>query len=129
MWFAIKISKNFTDGPKLVYQAIESMRYLPEPLLAVVNPVIERNGFFAHPENLMLTMIEDDNKLIRQLGLRRIVKARQIDAKRKTVRTITPPKINFDAQEYPDIVNWMNCDLSSPPLLAKVSDQVVHQQQ
>lgn len=125
MWFAIKISKNFTDGPKLVYQAIESMRYLPEPLLAVVNPVIERNGFFAHPENLMLTMIEDDNKLIRQLGLRRIVKARQIDAKRKTVRTITPPKINFDAQEYPDIVNWMNCDLSSPPLLAKVSDQEI----
>lgn len=94
-------------------------------MLAVVNPVIERNGFFAHPENLMWAMIEDDNKLIRQLGLRRILKARQRDSKRKKVRTFTPPKINFDAQKYPDIVNWMNCDLSSPPLLAKVSDEEI----
>lgn len=83
------------------------------------------NGFFAHPEHLLLAMIEDDKKLTRQLGLRRILKARQIDSKRKKVRTFTPPKINFDAQEYQDIVNWMNCDLSSPPLLAKVSDEEI----
>lgn len=125
LWFTIKTSKHFTDGPKLVYQAIQSTRYLPKPLLDVVDPVIERNGFFAHPEHLLLAMIQDDKKYVRELGLRRILKARQIDARRKTVRTFTPPKINFNAQEYSEMINWMDCELSSPPLLAEISDDEI----
>lgn len=50
VWFNIKKSKYFTDGPKHVFQAIETSRFLPENLLEVVDPVIERNSFFAHPK-------------------------------------------------------------------------------
>lgn len=81
--------------------------------------------FFAHPEHLLLAMTQDDKKHIRELGLRRILKARQIDARRKTVRTFTPPKINFNAQEYSEMINWMDCELSSPPLLAEISDDEI----
>lgn len=51
LWFEIKRSKYFTDGPNHVYQAIKKSRYLSEELLKVVDPVIERNAFFAHSEN------------------------------------------------------------------------------
>ncbi|GBN50516.1 hypothetical protein AVEN_15789-1 [Araneus ventricosus] len=76
IWFSIKTSKYFTEGPKLVNQSTQSSRYLPEDLRNLVDPVIKRNGFFAHPENLMLAMTQDNTKLIRELGLHRILKAR-----------------------------------------------------
>ncbi|GBM78702.1 hypothetical protein AVEN_25763-1 [Araneus ventricosus] len=98
IWFSIKTSKYFTDGPKLVSQSIPSSRYLPEDLRNLVDTVIKRNGFFAHPEYLMLAMTQDNPKLIRDIGLRRILKARQLDQKGTTIRTFMPPKLNFKAQ-------------------------------
>ncbi|GBN55391.1 hypothetical protein AVEN_269507-1 [Araneus ventricosus] len=46
IWFSIKTSKYFIEGPKLVNQSIQSSRYLPEDLCNLVDPVIKRNGFF-----------------------------------------------------------------------------------
>ena len=43
----------------------------------IVYPLIQRNAFFAHPENLLLYMINDESSDIRQLGWRRIKKARE----------------------------------------------------
>lgn len=125
MWFRIKLSRSFTNGPKLLYQSIQASRYLPEELRNVVDPVIERNGFFAHPEHLLLAMIEDDQKHVRELGLRRILKARQLDAKRKTIRIFTPGKLNFNANNYTEIIIWMDRELSSPPLLNEISDHEI----
>ncbi|GBM35679.1 hypothetical protein AVEN_97879-1 [Araneus ventricosus] len=59
VWFHIKKSKYFTNGPEHVFEVIESSRFLPENLLKVINPLIHRNAFFAHPENLPLNMIVD----------------------------------------------------------------------
>ena len=61
--------------------------------------------FFAHPEHLLSAISQDYDKSIREFGHRKILKARQIDARRKTVKTLTPPKINFSVEEYPEIIN------------------------
>lgn len=127
MWFSIRTSIYFTDGPKLIYQSIQSSRYLSKDLHKIVDPVIERNSFFVHPKHLMLAMamIQDDRKHIRELGLRRILKARQVDQKRKNIRSFMTPKLNFNAQDYSELINWMDCDLSSPPLLKDISDDEI----
>ncbi|GBO29640.1 hypothetical protein AVEN_75941-1 [Araneus ventricosus] len=125
MWFSIKTSKYFIEGPKLVYQSIQSSRYLPDDLRNIVYPVIERNGFFAHPEHLMLALIQDNTKHIREFGLRRILKARQLDQNRTTIRTFMAPKLNFKARDYSEIINWMDWDLSSPSLLKDISDDEI----
>ncbi|GBM25556.1 hypothetical protein AVEN_272551-1 [Araneus ventricosus] len=36
-----------------------------------------------------------------------------------------PPKLNFKAQNYSEIINWMDYDLSSPPLLKDISDDEI----
>ena len=36
MWFTVKTRKNITGGPKLVYQAIQSTRYLSKPFFDVL---------------------------------------------------------------------------------------------
>ncbi|GBO22788.1 hypothetical protein AVEN_207135-1 [Araneus ventricosus] len=125
IWFSIKTSKYFTEGPKLVNQSIQSSRYLPDDLRNLVDPVIKRNGFFAHPEHLILAKTQNNTKLIRELGLRRILKARQLDQKRTTIRTFMLPKLNFKAQDCSEIINWINCDLSSPPLLKDSNDDEI----
>jgi hypothetical protein len=70
-------------------------------------------------------MIQYDKKRKRELGLRRILKARQINAKRKTIRAFKSPKINSNAEKYSDIINWMNCELSSSTWLAGISDDKI----
>lgn len=125
MWFSIKKTKLFTDGPKLIYQSVKTSRYLTDELKAIVDPVIDRNGFFAHPEHVMITMTQDPRKHIRELGLRRIIKARERDQKRKKIRTYVAPKLNFSATDYTELIDWQNCELSSPPLLKDVTDEEI----
>ncbi|GBN01614.1 hypothetical protein AVEN_265915-1 [Araneus ventricosus] len=100
VWIAVKKSKCFIDEPKHVFQAIQTSRYLSDELLQVIDPVIQRNAFFAHTETVPLAMLVDEREHIRELGYRRFSKARQIVRKKKTVRNFVPPKINFQASDY-----------------------------
>lgn len=116
LWFKIKKSKYLTDGPGLVCEAIKSTRFLPENLVRVVDHVIE---------NLLLRMIVDERKHIRELGFRRIIKARMLASKPDSIRSCQPPKINFQANDYTDIIDWNTVVLTPPPLLRRVSDDEV----
>lgn len=60
MWFKIKCDNRISNGPIHVYWAIETSRYLSDELKAVVFPVIERNSFYAHPENILIAMLFDE---------------------------------------------------------------------
>ncbi|GBM65765.1 hypothetical protein AVEN_107248-1 [Araneus ventricosus] len=122
VWFAIKKSKYFTDGPKYVFQAIQTSRYLSDELLQVVDPVIQRNAFFEHTENVLLAMLVNEREHIRDLGCRRILKAIQIVPKKKTVRNFVPTKINFQTSNYIEIINWNSCVVYPPPVLRDLSE-------
>lgn len=124
VWFDIKVSKHFTDGPKHVFKANQTTRYLSEDLTKIINTVIERNAYFAHPESLMLSMIIDERKHIRELGFRRILKARQ-SVETNEIRVFKPPKINFEAKDYTEIIDWQSCILTPPPLLQNVTDEEI----
>ena len=50
------------------------------------------------------------------------------DARRKIVKTFTPPKFNFSMEEYSEIINWMDCELSSLVFLAEISDDEIKSQ-
>ncbi|GBN32707.1 hypothetical protein AVEN_232874-1 [Araneus ventricosus] len=50
---------------------------------------------------------------------------RQLDQKKTTIRTFMSPKLNFKAQDYLEIINWMDCNLSSHLLLKDISDDEI----
>ena len=58
-----------------MWRTIHLSRYLSADLKEVIDPVLQRNGFLAHPENLLLSIITDERVHVRQLGLCRILKA------------------------------------------------------
>ncbi|GBN18978.1 hypothetical protein AVEN_86935-1 [Araneus ventricosus] len=122
VWHAVKKSNYFTEGPKHVFQAIQTSRYLSDESLQVLDPVIQRNAFYEHTENVLLAMFDNEREHVRELGYRRILKARQIVPKKKTARHFVPPKINFHASDYIEIINWNSCVVYPPPMLRDLSE-------
>ncbi|GBN78737.1 hypothetical protein AVEN_129489-1 [Araneus ventricosus] len=99
-WFNIKSKHSLKDGAKHVWNTISRSRYLSQDLKDVVDGVICRNSFFAHPENIFLCMLKDERPHIRELAARRIIKFRESSSNVKSVRVFLLPKLNFEAADY-----------------------------
>ncbi|KAK0067238.1 hypothetical protein Bpfe_003336 [Biomphalaria pfeifferi] len=118
VWFAIKSKPSCVDGTKHIWLTVHLSRSLPTEVKNIIDPVIQRNAYFAHPENLLIAMVTDDRDHIKQLGLRRILKARQ---EQKTgIRKFCIPRLNFDSTNYVDLINWQEAEETAPPLLANI---------
>ena len=99
MWFNIKTNSSCTNGAKHLLSSIKFSRYLSNELKSVVHPVIQRNAYFAHPENLLLSLNTDERQHIRELGIRRILKTRETETTKSSVRQFQVPKLNFEAHD------------------------------
>ena len=104
VWFAIKNTSSSQNGALHLFKTIELTRMLIPYVTNIVYPVIQRNAFFTHPENLLLFMINDKSSDIKQLDWRRIKKARE-QSKEKTIRTFQIPDLKFEAELYFDMIN------------------------
>ncbi|GBM98254.1 hypothetical protein AVEN_168781-1 [Araneus ventricosus] len=104
-WFNIKTKHSLKDGAKHVWNTISRCRYLSQDLKDVVNGVICRNSFFAYPENILLCMLKNERPHIRELAARLIIKSRESSSNVKSVRVFIPPKLNFDADDYTEMID------------------------
>ncbi|GBL62145.1 hypothetical protein AVEN_225590-1 [Araneus ventricosus] len=89
--------------------------YLSDYLKKVVDPVISRNAFMAHPGNLLLNMLVEERRRIRELAVRRIIKARESSSTVERLRLVVS-KLNFKANQYIDMIDWLKCDVTEPPI-------------
>ena len=122
IWFAIKTKPSCKDGSRHLWLMIHKSRYLPQDLLDIIDPVIQRNAYFGHPENILLTMITDDQQHVRELGLRRTLSARSSTTTTSEVRVFEVPPLNFQAEDYIDLINWQDCIITEPPFTKTVTD-------
>lgn len=120
MWITIKTNPNCTNGTKHVMETIIKTPYISENMKKIVNPGIQRNAFFVDSKNMLLCMLSDQTKIIRELGYRQIVKART--SNRKKVRQFIIPQLNFEATSYENLLDWTNLVVTKPPLLTKLED-------
>ncbi|CAH1111111.1 unnamed protein product [Psylliodes chrysocephalus] len=103
VWIDIKRKSSRCDGERHVFRMKQLSRYLNNELKAVIDPVIKRNAYFCHPENLLLAMLSDDRPAIRQLSLRRIFKA--CTKIFTDVREFDIPELDFDASKYYELID------------------------
>ncbi|KAB0804159.1 hypothetical protein PPYR_01129, partial [Photinus pyralis] len=115
MWFLIKRYPSCKDGSRHLCQLIQLSRYLSDELKEIIDPVIQRNAYASHPENVLLSMITDNRPHIRELGLRRVLKARK--EARVGVREYIIPPLNFQANDYVEMIYWQNVKVTEPPVL------------
>lgn len=126
MWFNITIEPSCLSGPNHLHKCIQLSRYLDDDLKSVIDPVIQRNAYFAHPENILLAMMKDKNKNIRELAVRRIIKARNQN-KAQPIRKFVIPPLNFEASKYYELIDWQMSQIFEPPVLIKYSQEELWQ--
>lgn len=120
-WFDIKREAAIIYGVEHLFSMIQRSRFLNSRCRNIVDVVLQRNAFFGHPENILIRMIHDESGAIRELGWRRILKARNMRESSSTMRNFRTPKLNFDARNYHDIIDWKSCELSEPPLTMQLT--------
>ena len=124
LWFSIKMNSSCKDGARHLFRTIQLSRYLSRELRDIIDPVLQRNAYFGHPENLLLAMISDKRQYVRELGLRRILKVRQLrTGSKSTLRQFSVSKLNFDANEYFQLIDWSETAITEPPLTMDVPEE------
>ena len=60
VWFNIDLKPLCTFGASHLFNLISYSRYLSNDLKNIIDPNIQRNGYFAAPENFLLSMLCDE---------------------------------------------------------------------
>lgn len=86
MRFNIKIRPFCVHGAKHLFDTIKLSRNLPDYMKSFIGSVIQRNGFFDHSENILIAMLSDERKRIKELALKQIIKIRQTTSENAEIR-------------------------------------------
>ena len=78
MWFRIKCNSSVVNGAKHLHETIQKIRCIPSEIQEIVLPIIQRNGYFSQFENILLAMVNDENMIVRDLGLKRVLRSRKL---------------------------------------------------
>src|SRR5437867_823455 len=82
-------------------------RYLSEHIKNVIDSVIQRKAFFAHPENMLLAMLTDYRDSIQQVALHRILSVKTCSIiGGAPIRTFVVSKLNFDAKDHLKLIDY-----------------------
>jgi len=122
-----KAVTTIANGARHFFQLLSSSRFLTEESRKSVDKVLQRNAFFALPENLLLAMVTNEDPQIRELGWRRIKKARKTAKKKKDgkIRPFVVPALKLEAESYSDMIDGGKCTVTEPPLLKGLSDEEI----
>lgn len=93
-WFKVKTQPLLKDGARHFNNFIKFTRYLPPNYRTIVDKVISRNAYFAHHENILLSMVADDNIEVRELAINKIMSINKYPGK----RVFKVPSVNFSAE-------------------------------
>ena len=123
VWFHLKTKSSCSEGSRHLWRTIKFSRYLTPELKAIVDPVIQRNGYFGTSENILIAMFTEDRQQIRELEYRRILAARSEHPtnSKMTVKQFRAPVLNFDVYDYIDFVAWQNIDRYDSPIMNNYS--------
>ena len=125
VWFDIKQNHSVKYGPKHIFKVVETTRNFPDNIKNIIDPVIARNAYFCHPENMLLAMVTDERRHIRELGYRRVLKSKNQKMTTESVRTFKVPILNFNATDYVELIDWNTCILTPPPLMEKMTTEII----
>lgn len=127
IWFKVKKNSSFTEGAKHFFEMMRLSQTLPKRCKTIINKVLHRNAFFAHPENILISMIHDKEQHVRELGWRRIIKARSKQSPEGEVRSFAVPELIYDSQNYYGMINWQKTEVTEPPVTRTIPDAQINE--
>ena len=83
---------------KVFFNLIERINSLTnQDLRQVTQNVVQRNGYFGHPESILIAMLGDDDQAVRDKGVNHVLLLRKNDT---SVRLFHLPTLNLEADTF-----------------------------
>ena len=100
------------------------LRELPEYDQELICDVIQRNAYFCHPENLVLSMLADNDVQIRQKAVNTMLDIRTNSSSfgQIEIPSFNLPSISFTAETYVDMIDWETSLFTEPPFTKYLSN-------
>ena len=76
MWFQIKRHSYMTDGPHNTFVCLQLLNHMNNTEINIAKEVVQRNTFFAHPDQLLLAMCTDKDEAVKREAVNKIRKLR-----------------------------------------------------
>ena len=117
VWFSIKSNSKFTSGPSIMFKLMTLIKTQPQDTQRVVKPVVQRNGYFAHPSTMLCSMLESDDMCVRNKAVKLIKQARENPPKKERkkclqgLRKFFIPPLQWQAKKWWDIIDWKSKDV------------------
>ena len=121
-YFNIKQHSHCQNGAKNLFNIIELARELSVGSQQTVERVLQDNSYWAHPENIVIGMLADENEVIRRKAVLYIRAAREKYDNTDHPRQFRRPKINIKAGFYYTMIDWDREQSTEPPLTMGLSD-------
>ena len=143
-WFTIKLNSDLVYGSVNYFDLLKRILQLSNKEIrekAVEN--LQKNSFFAHPENVLVSMLGDSDEKVRRLAVNKInsFRGKSVDyhipnedfvggylfkdagkGDHNDIRRFCLPKINLEAKTYYTLVNLKGQELIQPPAVRSLTD-------
>jgi hypothetical protein len=73
-------------------------------------------------ENLLIGMLSEDKLFIRKFAYNKVIGARR-NGLTNTLRQFIPPILNFNANNYTELIDWNQINVTEPPMIKHISDK------
>jgi hypothetical protein len=98
MWFEIKNKPSCANGAQHLWKI---MYLTKQTIKTVVLDVIQKNAYFSHSENVLISILTYSDKSIPELAVQKIIFARKNN---NIERKFSVPLLNFNADCYVNVV-------------------------
>lgn len=71
-------------------------------------------------------MLFNDREDIRKIAVTKIIEARKNNEEGK-IRCFQIPPLNFNANDYFELINWENNQVTEPPITSKIDQEILKQ--
>ncbi|XP_065677066.1 uncharacterized protein LOC105847823 isoform X3 [Hydra vulgaris] len=129
MWFNIKKSKSFTEGPKLIFQFIQRILRLDTEVQNITLPIIYRNSFCLQPENFIAALLYSEEQVYRTIAVVKILETRKTLIKdpknglKDGIRVNAIPIIDCRCKNWSKLINLYDIDCFEPPCVEDISNE------
>ena len=121
-FFNIKEHSHCQKGAVNFSAMMESSRELVPGSKRTVDRVLQDNSYWAHPQNILIAMLGDDREVIRRKAVMSIRSAREKYDESSHPRQFRPPRLNFKAKFYFEMIDWDQVEVTEPPLTMDMTE-------
>ena len=136
-WFNIKLNSKITNAAVNYFRMLKQIVQFPHKLTRdLALKTLMRNGFSAHPENIILSMLADSDQIVRSQAVDIVLSSRRrkdvqtsldenLAEKAVTVRKFNIPEINIKADFYHKMINFEEIMTTEPPAIKSMNNAAI----